>query len=118
MSTYLLETEEDFAAYFDTVTGHGNTATFTPSGGSSTSINIIINEEYVDLGDGMVFNEGTQPFIHAFYNDVPNIAYGDSIVVDDIKDVDGNVLKPQTSYIVINVEPDKTGLIRIALEEQ
>ena len=118
MSTYLLETEEDFAAYFDTSYGHGNTATFTPSGGSASSINIIINEEYVDLGDGMVFNEGTQPTIYVFYNDVPNVAYGDSIVVHAIKDLDGNTLKAQTSYIVVNVEPDKTGLIKLALEEQ
>jgi len=45
MSQYRLETEEDMSAYLDINFGHGVTATYTV-GGSSSTINIIINNEY------------------------------------------------------------------------
>ena len=51
MSQYRLETEEDMSAYLDINFGHGVTAVYTV-GGSSTTINIIINNEYVEQVEG------------------------------------------------------------------
>ena len=45
MSQYRLETEEDMEAYLDIDFGHGVSAVYTRSG-TSTTIKIIINEEY------------------------------------------------------------------------
>ena len=45
MSIYALEDENDFAAYLDPNYGHGQAATYTRFGsGSSSSINVIIND--------------------------------------------------------------------------
>ena len=41
-----LEFDADFDGYFDASFGHGVSATYTPSGGSATTIKVIIEDEY------------------------------------------------------------------------
>jgi len=47
MSQFMLETEEDMLGYLDSDFGHGITAVYTRSG-VSTTIKIILNNEYVE----------------------------------------------------------------------
>jgi hypothetical protein len=44
-----MEFDRDFDGYFDADFGHGITITYTPAGGSASSINAILNQEYVDI---------------------------------------------------------------------
>jgi|TARA_Y100000592_G_scaffold25011_1_gene39240 hypothetical protein len=119
MSIYALEDENDFAAYLDPNYGHGQAATYTRFGsGSSSSINVIINEEYLE-GEGETVNvESTTPVAVCRSIDVPNAAHSDTLVVSARKDLDGNVLKAQTTYTVVGVQPDRTGFTVMVLEEQ
>ena len=48
MSEYRLETEEDMSSYLDANFGHGRTATFTNTSGETSSIEVILNNEYFE----------------------------------------------------------------------
>ena len=80
MSQYRLETEEDMSAYLDINFGHGVTAVYTV-GGSSTTINIIINNEYVEQVEGTGV-EALKPIAYCRTIDVPNIAFGNTLNED------------------------------------
>jgi hypothetical protein len=115
MSQYRMETEEDMSAYFDINFGHGVSAVFTHSG-TATTINIILNNEYVEQDEG-VGVEATQPMAYCRTIDIPNIAFGDTLNVSAIKDVDGNTLKAAQNYTVVNIQKDRTGFSALMLEE-
>tara|TARA_X000001382_G_scaffold49283_2_gene33361 strand:- start:1375 stop:1725 length:351 start_codon:yes stop_codon:yes gene_type:complete len=115
MSQYMLETEEDMLSYLDINFGHGVTASYT-SGGSSTTINIIINNEYVEQVEGTGV-EALKPIAYCRTIDVPNIAFGNTLNVSAIKDVDGNTLKAAQNYTVVNIQSDRTGFSALMLEE-
>tara|TARA_Y100001937_G_C6853836_1_gene213282 strand:- start:11 stop:364 length:354 start_codon:yes stop_codon:yes gene_type:complete len=116
MSEYRLETEEDMSSYLDTSFGHGVTAVFTNSSGSASTINIIINNEYVEQIEGIGV-EALKPIAYCRTIDVPNIVFGNTLNVSAIKDVDGNTLKAAQNYTVVNVQSDRTGFSVIMLEE-
>ena len=131
-----LESALDFNAYVDTTTGHGVTATFFEvqqtlwdslgliddlfdiDSGASTNINIIIDQEYFNIEGGTVPVAGYQPGAIVKASDVPYISQEDKLRVDAITTDQGNVLKPETTFIVRTVEPDNTGLISLVLEEE
>ena len=131
-----LESALDFNAYVDTTTGHGVTATFFEvqqslwddfplidtlfdiDSGFSKNINIIIDQEYFNIEGGTVPVAGYQPRAIIKSSDVPYISQEDRLVVDAITTDKGNVLKPETTFIVRTVEPDNTGLVSLVLEEQ
>tara|TARA_R100001460_G_scaffold52211_1_gene91001 strand:- start:1403 stop:1753 length:351 start_codon:yes stop_codon:yes gene_type:complete len=115
MSVYQMETEEDMSAYLDINYGHGVTAVYTNNGSSST-INIIINNEYDEQEEG-VGVEATQPIAYCRSVDVPSIAFGNTLAVSAIKDVDGNTLKAAQNYTVVNIQADRTGFTALMLEE-
>ena len=50
--------------------------------------------------------------------DAPYISQEDKLVVNAITTNRGNVLKPETTFLVKTVEPDNTGLVSVVLEEQ
>jgi|TARA_R100001129_G_scaffold162598_1_gene127851 hypothetical protein len=115
MSLYNLETEEDMEAYLDIDFGHGVSAVYTRSGTSST-IKIIINEEYVETQEGIGV-EQSQPIAYCRTVDVPSASFGDTLNVAAIKDVDGNTLKAAQNYKIVNVQADRTGFSALLLEE-
>ena len=116
MSQYIMETEEDMAAYLDINFGHGVEAIWTNSGTSNT-INIILNNEYIEQDGFEVPIEATQPIAYCRSIDVPNISHGNTLAVSAIKDVDGNTLKAAQTYTVVSIQSDRTGFTALELEE-
>ena len=100
-----LETENDQLGFLDTDT-HGTTVSYTPSGGSASSIKAIENDEYFGIDGDSVDIEGKQVILTCRSANVPSIAHGDTFAFDS------------KTYEVVNVRPDGTGFIDIALEEQ
>jgi hypothetical protein len=131
-----LESALDFNAYVDTTTGHGVTATFFEvqqslwddfplidtlfdiDSGFSKNINIIIDQEYFNIEGGTVPVAGYQPRAIVKASDVPYISQEDRLVVDAITTDKGNVLNPETTFLIKTVEPDNTVLVSVILEEQ
>ena len=83
MSQFRLETELDMAGYLDINYGHGVSAVYTNSG-TSTTINIILNNEYVEQEEGIGV-EALKPIAYCRTIDVPNIAFGNRLDVSAIK---------------------------------
>jgi hypothetical protein len=115
MSQYRLETEEDMASYLDPTYGHGVAAIYI-NNGTSTNINIILNNEYVEQEEGIGV-EALEPIAYCRSIDIPSIAYGHLLNVSAIKDTDGNIIKAATNYTIVNIRPDRTGFIALELEE-
>jgi hypothetical protein len=111
-----METEEDMAAYLDINFGHGVEAIWTNSGTSNT-INVILNNEYIEQDGFEVPIEATQPIAYCRSIDVPNISHGNTLAVSAIKDVDGNTLKAAQTYTVVSIQSDRTGFTALELEE-
>ena len=95
---------ETLADFFD-VDEHAQAASYTPSGGSASSITVIFRNEFY-LEDSGVGVETTQPVITVQTSKVPGIAHGDVIAISGI------------NYNVIGIRPDGTGISEIALEKQ
>jgi hypothetical protein len=110
-----METEEDMAAYLDPTYGHGVGATYINNGVSS-SINIILNNEYIEQDEGIGV-EALQPVAYCRSIDIPLVGYGNLLNVNAIKDTDGNIIKAATNYTIVNIRPDRTGFIALELEE-
>lgn len=100
-----LETDSDRLAFLDTET-HGLTVSYTPSGGSATSIKAIVNDEYLGIEGDSVDIEGKQIFLVCRSGDVPNIAHNDTFGFES------------KTFKVRNVRPDGTGFTEMLLEEQ
>jgi hypothetical protein len=115
MSEYRMETEEDMASYLDSTTGHGVIATYVNNGTSSV-INIILNNEYIEQEEGIGV-EALQPVAYCRSIDIPSVSYGHALNVSAIKDTDGNIIKAATDYTIVNIRPDRTGFIALELEE-
>tara|TARA_R100000951_G_scaffold883_1_gene2689 strand:+ start:8117 stop:8521 length:405 start_codon:yes stop_codon:yes gene_type:complete len=132
-----LESAADFTSYLDTNTGHGVTATFFEvqqslwdqrnglidtwfdiDSGNTTNIKIIIDQEYFNIEGGTVPVAGYQPRAIMKSTDAPYISQEDKLVVNAITTNRGNVLKPETTFLVKTVMPDNTGMISLVLEEQ
>jgi len=115
MSQFRLETEEDMLGYLDINFGHGVSAVYTNSG-TSTTINVILNNEYVEQEEGIGV-EALKPIAYCRTIDVPNISFGNTLNVSAIKDTNGNILKAAQSYTVVNIQADRTGFSALMLEE-
>jgi len=119
MSIFALENESDFAAYLDPNFGHGITAVYTDvSTETSTNINVILNEEFINQSGESIDVESTVPMALCRSIDVINAVHGDTLVVASRNDLDGNVLKSETTYKIVSVQPDRTGFTMLILEEQ
>tara|TARA_R110001592_G_scaffold56482_1_gene172277 strand:- start:2517 stop:2873 length:357 start_codon:yes stop_codon:yes gene_type:complete len=116
MSQYLMETEEDMSSYLDINFGHGVSCVFTNSSGNAATINIILNNEYVEQDAAGVAVEATKPIAYCRSIDIPNIAHGNTMAVAAIKDVDGNTLKAAQLYKVVSIQSDRTGFTALELE--
>tara|TARA_B100000900_G_scaffold402689_1_gene408817 strand:+ start:1107 stop:1460 length:354 start_codon:yes stop_codon:yes gene_type:complete len=116
MSTYVMETEEDMSAYLDINYGHGIEAVWTNSGTAKT-INIILNNEFIEQEGLEVGVEATQPIAYCRSIDVPSIAHGNTLAASAIKDVNGNTLKAAQTYTVVSIQSDRTGFTALELEE-
>ena len=92
---------EDLAAFFDPAE-FASAATYTPAGGSAATVNGIFDNGFADpLGI-----EGGAPRFTCVAADVAGVAHGDALAVDG------------TTYRVVGVEPDGTGLVALKLQEQ
>ena len=97
-----VESAADRAALLD-VDEFGSAATYN----GSTTVNGIFENEYFEaLADGEVAVEGTQPRFTCRTADVPSAAHGDTLLISG------------TTYNVVGVQPDGTGMSTLALEEQ
>lgn len=83
----------------------GITATYTPSGGSSSQISGIFDDghEEVDAGGGVPFSV-TAPQFHTKTSDVSGAAEGDTLAIDGVV------------YTIRVVMPDGTGMTMLQLE--
>jgi hypothetical protein len=83
----------------------GVAATYTPSGGSASSITVIFDNAYeaVDTGGGVSFAV-RQPRVTARTADVPNASEGDTLAVEGV------------TYVIRIVMPDGTGITELMLE--
>ena len=75
---------EDLAEFFD-VDEHAQAASYTPSGGSASSITVIFRNEFYLEDGGTVGVETTQPVITVQTSKVPGIAHGDVIAISGCK---------------------------------
>ena len=131
-----IESSADFNSYVDP-NAHGVSATFIETQstlwdsrtslidtwhdidtGDSYPINIIIDQEYFSIATGTVPVDGYQPRAIVKATDVPYISQEDKIIVNAITTNKGNVLKPETTFLIKTVEPDNIGLVSLVLEEQ
>ena len=130
-----IESAADFNSYTDIYTGHGVTATLFDADalwdnfpkidtlgliddGLSVLINILIDQEYFNIEGGSVPVAGYQPRAIFKVTDAPYISQEDKLIVNAITTNKGNVLKPETTFLIKIVEPDNTGLVSAVLEEQ
>ncbi len=113
-----MEFDRDFDGYLDATYGHGIAVTYTPTGGTSISINVILNQEYVDIDTAGLPVQGFNPVAQAKTTDIPNIAFGDTIAAPAIQNLDGTTIKAATNYKVINFEHDNLGMTSLLLEVQ
>jgi hypothetical protein len=131
-----IESAADFTSYLDINTGHGVTATFFEvqqslwddfplidtlfdiDSGFSKNINVIIDQEYFNIEAGTVPVAGYQPRAIIKALDAPYISQQDRLIINAITTNNGNVLKPETAFVVRSVEPDNLGLIELVLEEE
>jgi hypothetical protein len=120
MSVFAFEDDADFASYFVAdYGGHGISASYTPyQSETSTTINIILDEEFLEADGESVNVETTIPIAYCRTIDVSSARHGDTLVVDATQDLDGNTIKAATTYKVIETMPDKTGITMLRLEEQ
>ena len=80
------------------------------------SIDIILNNEYVDLQEGAGV-DSLKPIAYCRTIDVPSIVFGNTLSVSAIKDTDGNILKAANTYTVVNIQADRTGFSALMLEQ-
>jgi hypothetical protein len=114
-----MEFDRDFDGYLSAEHGgDGIAVTYTPAGGSASSINVILNQEYIDIDSGGLPVQGYQPVAMTKTADIPNIAFGDTLAAPAITTLDGTVIKAATNYKVINYEHDNLGMTSLLLEVQ
>lgn len=114
-----MEFDRDFDGYLQDSHGSAGIAvTYTPTGGSATTINIILNQEYLDIDTAGLSMQGYQPVAMAKTTDIPSIAFGDALVAPAIKTLSGTTIKAATTYKVVNFEHDNVGITSLILEVQ
>ena len=99
-----IEGDTERAVFFDT-SDFGLSGTFTPSGGSSSTISGLFDSDYqlADLGGGVGVASADPRFVCRTV-DVASAASGDALVVSS------------TTYTIRTVEDDGTGVTTLVLE--
>ena len=79
------ESSSDFSAFFDP-DEFAETASYTPSGGSASSISVIFDKPFqaVSLDTGQVDLEDIKPTVYVKTTDVSSVAHGDELVIDSV----------------------------------
>ena len=91
---------------------------FDIDSGNSTNINIIIDQDFFNIQGKSVSVEGYQPRAMVKATDVPYISIDDRLVVNAITTNNGSTLTPETSFIVVNAQPDNVGMVNLVLAVQ
>jgi hypothetical protein len=100
-----VESADDRAVFFN-ADDFGVAASFTPSGGSASTVNGIIRNVYFEAEAGGNVGVSMQdPMFICRTADVPSVAEGDALSVSG------------TAYTIRVVEPDGTGMTRLMLEK-
>ncbi len=92
---------EDLTEFLDTTHGFAVAATYN----GTTTVNGIFDDEYFEVGIGTPGVEGSQPSFICRAADVSAAVQGDTLLIGS------------TTYTVVNVQPDGTGMIRLVLRE-
>ncbi len=99
-----VETDTIRSIFLDT-DDFGQTATFTPQGGSASTINGILDKDSEDIeGGGEVGVIYSVTTFTCRTSDVPSVAFGDSLATGG------------TTYTVREVRPDTHGMTELTLE--
>lgn len=101
-----VETDTERAVFFDT-DDFAVSATYTPAGGSASTISGIFDDEYepIEVG-GFVPVASSSPVFQCKTSDVSSAAEGDALTVNS------------TSYLIRTVMDDGTGTTMLQLEKQ
>ena len=91
---------------------------FDIDSGNSTNINIIIDQPYFNIEGQSVNVEGYSPTAIVKASEVPYISIDDKITVQAITTNNGSVLTPETSFVVVNAQPDNVGMVNLVLAVQ
>lgn len=98
---------DDTLAFFLSTNDFAVDATYTPVGGSATTVSGIYDDPYLAASaGGMVEFTATSPTFLAKTSDFTGATYGASLVVSG------------KTYAVVEVMPDGTGMTTLMLEEQ
>jgi len=130
-----LESAADFSSYVDSNVGFGITGTFFEvqatlwdsrpglidtwfdiDSGASQNISLIMDEDYFAIEGNSIAAEGYQPRATLKASDAPYISHQDKLIVDAVTTDQGNVIKPATTYLVVEVQPDNVGMLTLVLE--
>lgn len=84
----------------------GESAVWTPDGGSAASIVGLFEAEYFEIPGEEAGVDSSVPVFFALEADVPTVAIGDGLVHEAI------------AYIIVSVQPDGTGIVVMRLEQQ
>lgn len=96
---------EDFSEFYDT-DDFAVSATYTPQGGSASTITGIFDNEYQMIDAGSVGVSGATPVFECATASVSSAAPGDSLVIAAV------------TYLIVEVMPDGTGVTALVLEKQ
>ena len=96
---------EELSAFFDT-TEHGTAATFTRAGPPGVSVVCVFRNEFFQVDDGMVAVESSQPLVTVESSKITGVAHGDTMTIDG------------TTYNIVAIKPDGTGVTDLVLEAQ
>jgi len=100
-----VESADDLAVFFD-ADDFGTAASFTPSGGSASTVNGIFRNVFFEAEAGGNVGVAMQdPIFICRTADVSGVAEGDALTVSG------------TAYTIRVVEPDGTGVTRLMLEK-
>ena len=96
---------EDFSDFYNT-DDFAVTVTYTPQGGSASTITGIFDDEYQLIDAGEVGVSGTSPVFECPTASVPDAATGDTLIINAV------------TYLVVEAQPDSTGVTVLILEKQ
>ena len=77
------ESSTDFSGFFDT-DEFAESATYTPQGGSASTISVIFDKPYqsVALDSGTLDVEDIKPTVYCKTSDVSSVSHGDQLVIN------------------------------------
>jgi len=104
--TFKSDIVDDISDIFDLTDEFTTAATYTPSGGSATTINVFLDNVYFPVPGAFVEIESTQPMAHCKSADISSVAHGDTIVIDSV------------TYLVMGVHNSSIGITTLILETQ